>query len=74
MTSPLIGSAWRDHARLGDGRVAHQRALHLRSADAEPRYAQHIVRTTEDHEEAVLIAHRHIARRKSGRGSFASIA
>ena len=50
-----------DHAGLGDGRVLHERALHLERADEVARGLDHVVGAADEPEVAVVVALREVA-------------
>ena len=56
----IVGLA--DRGGLGDGRVAHERALDLGGADAVAGDVEHVVDAPDDPEVAVLVAPRAVAR------------
>ena len=60
-TSPAVGSGNADHAGLGDGRMLHQRALHLERADQMAGALDDVVRPADEPVVALVVAHREVA-------------
>ena len=64
---PLDGVVVAHHRRLRAGGVRHQRALHLRRADAVPAHVDHVVHPARDPVVAVRVAPAAVACENSGR-------